>query len=157
MAKTRLRLVEIIGKYNGAPYKLGGSSREEGYDCFSLALALAEDFGVSIPKVFKGQTMETYSELWLKDRDKAKQVMFGLFAELGKSIPISRVFVGDVMIIEDKVGENVGTHAGKDLLLSAFTDIGVQLVSIGDFRIKGVYRWVMQDKGMQRQRYFSSH
>ena len=138
---TRIKLIEVMRKYTDAPYKLGGSSVEEGYDCFSLVLALGEEFGVTIPDTFKGQTRETYGKMWLKDPDKAKQVMLELFGELCEELRIGQAFVGDIFILENDEGMNVGIHAGNSLVITAFTDIGVRLANIGNFEVKGVYRW----------------
>ena len=143
--KTRPKLVEIIRKYTGAPYKLGGSSIEEGYDCFSLVLTLGEEFGVTIPDAFKGQTMETYGELWLNEPEKAKQVMLDLFGELCEEKSIGNAFALDVLILEDSEGMSVGVHAGGGLLITVFTDRGVQLTNINNFKVKGVYRWVREE------------
>jgi len=139
--KTRLKLVEIVGKYTGAPYMLGGFSRDEGYDCFSLVLAFAEDLGVKVPNSFSGQTMETYSELWVEDPKEAKRIMLELFGELGKEIAPHKAFASDVLILESKEGDNVGIHAGGSLVLSAFIDIGIQLVNVHNFKVTKAYRW----------------
>jgi len=134
--------VKIVDKYAGAPYKLGGRSRAEGYDCFSLVLALGEDFGVVVPETFEGQTMETYSKLWMDDPGEAKRVMLELFGKLAKKIPVGKMFASDILILDDGGEGNVGIHAGKDLALSVFTDVGVRLVNIRIFRVTGAYRWV---------------
>ena len=145
MARSRisLRVFDVVNRYVDSPYKLGGRSRSEGYDCFSLVLAIGEDLGITVPDEFEGQTMNTYSDLWLSDQDEAKRVMFGLFEKLAEKISPSKAFVFDILVFEDENGENVGIHAGKDLVLSAFTDVGVKLANIKAFVVKGAYRWVL--------------
>jgi cell wall-associated NlpC family hydrolase len=145
----KLKLAEIVGDYIGAPYKLGGSSYDEGFDCLRLVLKFGEDnIGVKIPDSYGGVTLDTYPELWEKDPVKAKILMLGLFEEIAEKIPPYKAFVTDILLLRDQEGDNVGIHVGQGLVLSVFTNIGVQLANINGFEVRGAYRWVVRDIGI---------
>jgi len=145
-------LARITAKYVGAPYKLGGKSKTEGFDCLSLIVALARDFKKEMVQDFKGIKMDQdlkrmietdYVEVWISDRDKVKQLMFDFVSSLGDPIPPSKAFVGDLLILESKRLKEItiGIHAGGDLILSAFTNAGVKLAKMSLFNIRAAYKW----------------
>lgn len=133
----KLCLAEITAKYVGAPYKLGASSMEEGYDCITLLLALAEDFGVELPDSFEGLTRDTYATAWQKDQDK--QLMLRFINFLGTETEHARP--GDILIVEGKNGITVGISGGNRSFLSSFMDIGVRVISLQPYIIRKAFKW----------------
>ena len=138
-------LVEITSKYVGAPYKLGGWSVEEGFDCVSLIATIGEDIGLKMPKSFGDYDRSSYVEIWNKKPLEAKKLMLRFIASLGKEIESNFSSAWDLLVImnrKDPLSFIVGINAGNGLVLSAFTDIGVNLVSLKSAGIRKVYRWV---------------
>jgi len=147
----KFRLVDVTNKYIGAPYKLGGKSKREGFDCFGLSLYFARDeLGVEFPQeTYEGYTLDSYPEIWENDPSKAKRFMIGVFNLLAKRIPAEKAFVTDLLLMERGEDEYVGIHAGNGLVLTSFTNLGVQLANLNGFKVKGAYRWVVEDNGMR--------
>jgi len=139
-----MNLAIMTAKYVGTPYKLGGWSREEGFDCLSLMLSIADDRGIEVPEEFEGVTRETYAELWETNKKKAERLLFKFAASLGQEIPPHRAFAGDLLIAKSKADGSLvlAIHAGQSLMLSAFTDTGVDLVGLDHYEIKKAYKWV---------------
>jgi len=138
-----MNLNEITQKYVGCPYKLGGKNTTEGFDCISLIFALANDLGITLSESYGGVTLSSYPELWQSHPEKAKRLLLRFISSLGEAIPVGKAFVGDLLILETENGELfVGMHAGHDLILSAFTDIGIALMTTRACTIRSAYRWV---------------
>jgi len=139
----RLNLSKLTAKYVGTPYKLGGQTIAEGLDCLSLMLNIGRDLKIPLPEEFEGITRENYGDYWLTYPDKAKLRFSRFVSTLGESVPIEKAFAGDFLVFTYKDGPiMIGLHAGQDLLLSAFADIGkIAVVSFRDYQIKRVIRW----------------
>ncbi len=145
MNKPKVRLNEITAKYIGAPHRLGGKTFEDGYDCFSLCLALGEDFGQKIPYDFEDLDQENYVALFEKDKKKAIKRMIDFLKSVAREIPAHEAFVGDIYILEDSQGNIFsGIHAGNDLVMSSFIEFGVRCEHLRKYTIRGVYRWAVQ-------------
>lgn len=140
---NKLKLGKVTGKYIGAPYKLGGRNRAEGFDCLSLMLALCKNFKVRIPSEFEGVTPENYVDLWNEDQEKAKEIFIRFVESLGEQIPVYSAMAGDFLILKPKKGNDafVGVHAGQDMVLSAWTDIGVKPINMRMIKIEKAIRW----------------
>jgi cell wall-associated NlpC family hydrolase len=140
----RLRLAKVAAKFVGAPYRLGGRSRNEGYDCLSLVLGLAEEWGIRIPEGFEGIEAGTYPAYWESDPESAKAMLIRFAASLGGEVLPHHAFAGDLLVLRPRLQPEIvilGLHAGGDLVLSAFTDLGVALLSLRLFRIEKAVRW----------------
>ncbi len=137
----KLRMAEVVGDFIGAPYKLGGRSRHEGFDCLSLVLAMGEKLGFDVPDSFDGFDYDSYPELWLSDESKAKRIMIRLVSELGSKIEPHLAFAPDILVLGLEEDVLVGVHVGKDLFISAFVNAGVDFDNIRKYDIVGVYRW----------------
>ena len=133
----------LTDKFRGAPYKLGGWSRKEGFDCLSLIMCAAEHVGVNPPTAFRSITKESYPQLWIEDQTKAEAIFSELLGQLGDEIPPERASAGDILELRAKAsGEKVfGIHAGQTLVLTALEDKGVELVNLRLFEIEKAYRW----------------
>jgi len=139
-------LVKVTSKYVGAPYKLGGWSVEEGFDCISLIVTIGEDIGLEMPKNFGGYDRSNYMKIWMEEPSKAKELMLEFVASLGREIKPNFSSAWDLLVIVNKKSPTsfvVGINAGNGLILSAFTDIGVDLIPSKSVEIRRAYRWVM--------------
>ena len=136
-----MNLNAITKKYVGCPYKLGGNTCEEGFDCLSLIFAIASDLNLPIKESYWGVTLSSYSELWQSQPEKAKRLLLRFISSLGKAVPVEKAFVGDLLILDTGGELLVAMHAGHDLILSAFTDIGVNLISRRPYKVRRAYRW----------------
>lgn len=140
-------LASLSFKYLGTPYKLGGRNIDEGLDCLSFVLSLANELKVEIPESFEGIDRANYEELWQTDPEKAKKIFIRFVSSLGKVIPAEKAFATDLLIITPKKGNiQVGMHAGGDCILSAFIDKGIALASLRAFKIIKAIRWFNKDK-----------
>lgn len=137
-----MNIFQLTKKYTGSPYKLGGSSREEGFDCLSLMLSIAEDHGVKVPETLEGANRENYAELWKSNRPKAIAIFLKLVKTFGTEVPVGQMFAGDIVIAKTTVGETmIGIHAGDDMVMMVYTDVGVQIETLRNMKILRVIKW----------------
>jgi cell wall-associated NlpC family hydrolase len=137
-----MNLAEITSKYVGAPFKIGGQSRADGFDCFTLVFCLARDLGKRVPDEFDGLTLDNYPALYATSEDAAIEKMIE-FAEANcREVPISSAFVGDLLIMRDHSGGRFAAlHAGNDFIISSFTNLGVSIARIRTFVLDRVFKW----------------
>lgn len=139
----KLNLAKITQRYVGAPYKLGGKSVKEGFDCFSLLYTVAtKEYGLKVPSQINGYNFDNYTLLWLENKREAMQVFVRYLSSFMKRINPGFNKAGDILVLR---GENItiGMQTGTDMVFSAFTDIGVNLNSIRNYEIVRTYRWEM--------------
>jgi len=144
LAKHKLNLAGIVGKYVGVPYALGGSG-SLGMDCLMLINTIGRELGARIPDEFKGVSEDDYTKLWVEFPEKAKRIFISYVSSLGKRIDVPFLFPPDLVLFRD--GEDdlgVGIYVGKSLILSAFVDEEVRLVNRGGYPIEAVIRWVVK-------------
>lgn len=72
----KIKWPQIIDKYIGKPYELGGWGNP-GYDCFSLLISVLKDSGLYIPlnSEWKGIKLSDYNYVWEEDKNKARQIV----------------------------------------------------------------------------------
>ena len=143
-----MRLAENVEYFRGSPYKLGGKSRDEGYDCVSLILAFMRKYDVPIPNELDGMTEETYPAFWKMNVRKSEKTLVRLLNVLGDEVrdfPLP----GDLLLLWRGRLSVVGILVGQNLFLSAFTDDGVQTASLSGYVIKRAFRWANRVKQFQ--------
>jgi cell wall-associated NlpC family hydrolase len=146
LARFRLNLAEIAGKYVDVPYKLGGKDLS-GMDCLMFINSIGRELGVNIPDEFKGVSEDNYTKLWSESPNQAKLSFVSYILSLGKKIDIPFLFPPDLVLFRD--GDDVlgvGVYAGKGLILSSFVGDRIGLVQRGNYPIEVVVRWVAADK-----------
>ena len=143
MARFRLNLAEVAGKYVDIPYKLGGKDLS-GMDCLMFINSIGRELGVNIPDEFKGVNEDNYTKLWSEFPDRAKLSFISYALSLGKKIEIPFLFPPDLVLFKD--GDDVlgvGVYVGKGLILSSFVGDKVGLVQRGNYPIEVVIRLVV--------------
>jgi cell wall-associated NlpC family hydrolase len=134
----------ITQKYVGAPYKLGGWSRTNGFDCFSLVYITAvRDFHIQLPKEFEGITLDDYHELWEEDRVDAMSRLITFIRSVTKRVKKNFQISGDLLVLKSKTGMFIGIMAGTDSVLSSFENVGVALTRLNQYEILEARRWEM--------------
>lgn len=137
MAKNRLNLSGIIGKYVGAPYNLGNM------DCLKLVNSVGRELGADIPNEYGGVTEDNYGEFWVNSPDKAKLTFISYVSSLGDHVDIPYLFPPDLVLFRDGDEElGVGIYVGNGLILSAFVGEEVRLVNRTNYPIEVAIRWV---------------
>jgi len=147
VAKIKLRLAEITQKYIGSPYKLNGWSVDEGFDCFSLLYTIStEEYGFKMLTKFDGVNLKNYSREWILDQASARDLFVKYLSEICTEIKPGFNKAGDILLLEGSTNITIGMQIGQDLIMSAFTDIGVALNSLRPYKIIKVFRWVVKQK-----------
>jgi len=139
--KHNFRFADIARKYVGCPYRLGGWSREEGYDCVSLIVSVLRDYGIDAPLAFEDLDKQNYADLWKQNKEQAKSILIRYLLRLGKDVNPCFAFTGDILFISSSGIITAGLHGGNDLVLSAFTDRGVALANLQPYKIEKAIRW----------------
>ena len=139
----KLKLSKLTARYVGTPYRLAGQNTVEGLDCLTLVLSLARDLMVPVPAQFEGSDGKNHAELWTQDSERAKARFIRFVKTLGPELPPHRAFAGDLLILKGKeTGDTVvALHAGGDVALTAWTDVGCHLINTRLFDIKRVINW----------------
>jgi hypothetical protein len=139
--KKRLGLASLTADLVGKPYQLGGWGNP-GYDCLSLIYTTLERGGIVLPTSFSGYTKDDYMKLWEENPRRAKAIYIRFLSSI--SIKIKPLFsrAKDILIVKDYEGDSViGLNAGNGLFLSCFTDVGVDLARLENYKVMRVYRW----------------
>lgn len=101
-------------KYMDAPYKLGGQSKEEGFDCLSLILYMLWDIGADIPPFWSPQPRYAceypvrragdidITNYW---QDYDLELLPEWFRTLGEEININFRTAGDLLLCRLKNGQ----------------------------------------------------
>ena len=155
--KPKKPLFTVFKAYIGAPYGLGGWSRETGFDCASLVCSVMRDlYGVAVPETFEGETRESYARLWQDNPALATRLLIRFAVSLGQSIPVHQAFAGDILVMthgaESRAQSGhyapcampyaffLGIHAGNDTFMGVFEGRGVALARFEQAQIRKVIR-----------------
>ena len=142
MTRRKLNLSEVVGRYIGMPYELGGDG-SSGIDCLMLVNSVGRGFGVDIPDEFEGVTEENYVDLWTNFPKQAKHTLMSYVLSLGEKIDLPKLFPPDLVLFRDGDGElGVGIYVGQGKILAGFVDDKVDLVLRGNYTIEVAIRWV---------------
>lgn len=141
---SRVRWAEVSSKYTGCKYNLGGWSKEEGYDSFSVFISMLKDIGVDLPTEFKGINFTNYTKLWKESKEKSKDLIIEFVSTFAKEIPTHKKRVGDIMVLSLKLG-NKRPLTGimlADKIVTASPTLGVRALPLSFFNIIKVFRLV---------------
>jgi cell wall-associated NlpC family hydrolase len=123
-------------QFFGAPYKLGGQSKEEGFDCISFVGSYNKELGNNVPDL---------SDLYVMYKDKpgrALKHMWERFFKVTKEVSIGHVQSGDLVVFKhDDFGDYPGIFLGNGVVSASFADRGVTTVKYDDLIILHVRRW----------------
>lgn len=111
----------------GAPYKDGGRSKEEGFDCYGLAIEVCRRMGKVLPDLaYDDHSVELSCQylptLPLIPTDKASE---GVILEM--------------TILQEL---HIGVCLDKRYFIHATRNQGVRISKIGTVKIRGIYTWV---------------
>jgi cell wall-associated NlpC family hydrolase len=130
-------------KFFGAPYKLGGRSKEEGFDCFSLIYCFHEQCGFDMPEGIDGVSATDYVDLWNKDEEDAKRVMWNYINAFTKPVPMGKMLPGDITVFRTPDDDIYpGIYVGNNMVAVATSDEGVVVNRLETFKLFAVRRWV---------------
>jgi cell wall-associated NlpC family hydrolase len=125
-------------KFFGSPYKFGGQSKEDGFDCVSFTKGYYEEMGREVPD---------FSDLYLlydSNPSKAKRIMWKRLFRCTREISVTNVMVGDLVIFEhESFGSYPGVWLGNGNVGASFSDKGVVVVNSMYLRIISVRRWAV--------------
>jgi len=132
-------------KFFGAPYKLGGKSKEEGFDCFSFIYYFHKELGFDMPSGIDGVSAIDYSELWNSDEEAAKDVMWNYINTFTEPVQKEYMIVGDIVVIQCKKNNRdefyPGIYLGNGLVGASFDDEGIKTLKYELFNIFTARRW----------------
>ena len=142
-----MKMSEISRKYVGVPYKVGGNSVEEGFDCIRLCLAVGRDLGHVLPESPRiGEyDLSNYTALFAPGMpfEIQKKSMVGFFEAYFDEIEFGQAFVGDIALLEAREMITAGTIVGNGNVMVTLIDRGVTIIALDKFRIKRwrFFRW----------------
>ena len=124
-------------KFFGAPYKLGGQSKEEGFDCASFVDNYYKELGNEFPDL-----SDLYSIIHAGKSEKARELLWRRLFKVTESIPLGYVQPGDLVVFEvEDFGDYPGIYLGNGIVGACFTDRGVTTVKYDSLNVIQVRRW----------------
>ena len=148
MLSNRVNFSEITSKYLGARYKLGGWSKEEGMDCFSVIISIMRDMGAPLTDDIDmdGINTSNYVEKFKKDNESLMRAFKKFARHMGTQLEPSQVLTGDIIIVIPERGERrsefVGIYGGNDKVITASPFLGVVGMNLRYYKIVEVYRFM---------------
>lgn len=123
-------------RYLGALYKLGGLSKEEGFDCFSATLCMLWDLGADLPpfwnptqrpRYFRGWPLRRADDLDLASywKDYDLELLPSWFHSVGNPVPVGYRQPGDLMLFKMENGQwMISLYLGMDKcsMVNGYTD-----------------------------------
>lgn len=116
----------------GSPFKWGGKSPEEGFDCWGLVVEIYKRLGVDIEATLKYQGPESAPREVPEGVERAWEPVRGAL-EVWDVITFAPLREGDP--------PHVGVYVGNLRVVEATPQFGVVARRIGHRKILGVYRW----------------
>lgn len=104
--KKKPILSDITKNFIGAPYKLGGESRQEGYDCLSMIRCFYSYYGLTLGYPFidgKELTKEGYMVYFSTHAEDGswKAPYLRYLLSLGKKVDKNYIRTGDLLILNN--------------------------------------------------------
>ena len=123
-------------KFFGAPYKFGGQSKEEGFDCLSCVENFYKELGKNVPSF-----ADLYS-VYENDFVKAKRSMWRRIFKSSKETTIDKAIPGDLVIFKHlDFGNYPSIFLGNGNIGASFSDKGVVVLDMRDLDIVSVRSW----------------
>ena len=133
---TGLVFAEIIGKFLGKNFKLGGVS-DTGYDCLGITGRICQLRGLDFPEKFKEWDIDSYAKLYRDDPNSAMDIAFDFFNSFAKKVDINRIVAGDILIMEqpkEKI-RFLAVYTGNRHAITSFMRTGVSIFGINEANI----------------------
>jgi len=123
-------------RFFGAPYKFGGQSKEDGFDCLSFTKNYYEELGKEVP---------IFADLYPMYKDnpaKVKRLMWKRLFKCTVEVPINQIQPGDLIIFKhEEFGSYPGIWLGNGNLGASFSDTGVTVVNSVGVELLSARRW----------------
>jgi len=139
----------ILRDFIGAPFKIGGTSKNEGYDGFSFFYLLHKRRGYDVPFSFDflgapDVTFDNYAELLEQDPSHIEKLVWSYVISLTEPLEyVGYLLCGDTVIVRDKDKDlHFCIYLGNGLIGIASVDYGIQALDRRYFDIVEGRRWV---------------
>lgn len=134
----KISLSKITKKFLDSPYRLGGKSFKDGFDCLSLVRKYKEEIGLENEKMFEDLDMDDgYVDRYL--HGEWKEIYLRYLESLGKVTEPQYSRPGDILVITNNelvsAGINVGN--GKAMII---TKKGIKVWPFSVLEIKEAVR-----------------
>ena len=134
----KISLSKITKKFLDSPYRLGGKSFKDGFDCLSLVRKYKEEIGLENEKMFEDLDMDDgYVDRYL--HGEWKETYLRYLESLGKVVEPQYSRPGDILVITNNelvsAGINVGN--GKAMII---TKKGIKVWPFSVLEIKEAVR-----------------
>jgi hypothetical protein len=138
---SKIQMAKVTSEVVGKPYQLGGFGTP-GFDCLSLILWFARRVNPGIDQEYEGLTATDYADIFNRDPDGAKQIMWCWISDIAEEVP--RPISGDIVLIISKNGKPTdlsgSIYVDNGLLMTVFNPRGVSLISMKLIDIVKVFR-----------------
>lgn len=119
----KVSLHELTTDFVGKQYILGQM------DCFILIYQYLKKLNISLPNSFNGQTINSYPELYKKNKLEAKIVMIDFISSLLEEIKPQFSKAGDILLLKYRGNEFLGINLGNGMIMTAVPEFGVTISS----------------------------
>ena len=144
MVISKPGLAQISSKYVGAPYRMGGWSRQNGFDCFSLLYIIAvNDYKMTLPKTFGGYTLDNYKDFWENCPRGTTRALIKYIRSVTDPVKKNYGLAGDVLILRGDHNIFLGMRSGTSMILSSFEDAGVTISPLKYYKLLESRRWAI--------------
>lgn len=122
---------QLIRKYRGIPFKYGGLTME-GLDCVGFIYRFYTDQGADMPASCEEADMQNYSTIYLKDEDRADELLLKYFDTFGVEVNPKEIIAGDAIIVRHSRSHRLfpAVYGGNGLAVSSFLRAEVRTFSI---------------------------
>ena len=129
-----MTIAELIENFIGKKYEIGKT------DCFHVVYDYLAS-KMEIPKEFKGQTLDSYKNLYNKSPEKAINLMIDFLKSYLQEIEFIIASQGDIVLLNYNYQQTfLGIIVGNaNVLLITISD-GVQIIPLRHYKILRVFR-----------------
>jgi len=128
------RIEKEIKKYRGVPFKYGGLTMD-GFDCVGFLYRFYADLGVDMPESIEEANKENYSEIYLKDENRADDLLQRYFDIMpGFDVNPMELLAGDALIVRNKKNNHLfpAVYGGNGIAVSSFIASYVRTFALND-------------------------
>ena len=123
-------LAEIIGKYLGQPFKLGGRG-DGGWGCIDLCYAIMKDLGKNPPDVVMGWKINCYEVQVGEDKELQHRGLLETTMNLGTHVERENLVPGDFVLVKTvKGGLLTSVYCGHGRVITSQLGIGVSILPL---------------------------
>jgi len=139
-------ITSLVSDIIEVPYKLGGFTPEEGFDCFSFLYYFYDKLGFNIPPLDDlgyGINRDNYVELYEANPKRMLRIMFRVICKLTTSGKLNYLEVPDTLIYKSNGGDSSGIYIGQSNILVLDVNLGICVIPRKHLKMDGVLirRW----------------